>query len=109
MTETGDWGTAVTLTFATIVTTALGAPAFAQETAKQDAVTAAGATTPRETLIPKLRVGGDDFYLEFYGQLNKGVLVFDDGGSTLGYVPVDNGNSSSRAGLRLNRNLVDGL
>ena len=38
---------------------------------------------------------------EFYGQINKGLLVFDDGGSTLGYFPVDNGNSSSARGLRL--------
>jgi Gram-negative porin len=54
-----------------------------------------------ETAIPKLRIGDDERYLEFYGQINKGLLVFDDGGSTLGYFPVDNGNSSSRAGIRL--------
>jgi predicted porin len=88
---------------------AYGVTAVAQEAAKPDAVNTAGSATPRETLIPKLRVGGDEFYLEFYGQINKGVLVFDDGGSTLGYIPVDNGNSSSRAGLRLYRDLVDGL
>jgi predicted porin len=82
----------------------LEAPASAQEPAG-----AGASSAPRETLIPKLRVGDDDFYLEFYGQINKGVLVFDDGGSTLGYIPVDNGNSSSRAGLRLYRDLVDGL
>ena len=33
-------------------------------------------------------------YVEFYGQINKGLLVFDDGEETLGYFPVDNGNSS---------------
>ncbi|MDQ6436381.1 porin [Mesorhizobium sp. LHD-90] len=61
---------------------------------------AAPATETRETLFPKLRWGDDRHYLEFYAQINKGLLVFDDGGSTLGYFPVDNGNSSSRAGLR---------
>src|SRR5688572_30883241 len=59
---------------------------------------------PRSTLFPYTTL-----FRSFYGQINKGVLVFDDGGSTLGYIPVDNGNSSSRAGLRLYRNLVDGL
>ena len=54
-----------------------------------------------ETAIPKLRIGDDERYFEFYGQINKGLLVFDDGGSTLGYFPVDNGNSSSRVGIRL--------
>lgn len=54
-----------------------------------------------ETAIPKLRIGDDENYFEFYGQINKGLLVFDDGGSTLGYFPVDNGNSSSRVGIRL--------
>jgi predicted porin len=78
----------------------LEAPATAQETASPN-VAAEAASAPRKTFIPKLRVGDDDAYLELYGQINKGVLVFDDGGSTLGYIPVDNGNSSSRIGLRL--------
>jgi hypothetical protein len=59
------------------------------------------AAASKATWIPKLRVGDDDSYLELYGQINKGLLIFDDGGSTLGYGPVDNGNSSTRAGLRL--------
>ncbi len=62
---------------------------------------AATPSAPQETAIPKLRSGDDDAYVEFYGQINKGILVFDDGESTLGYGPVDNGNSSSRIGLRL--------
>ncbi|BCP55173.1 hypothetical protein K32_37900 [Kaistia sp. 32K] len=70
---------------------------------------AADATAPTEaevakakaTLIPKLRTGNDDAYIELYGQINKGLLIFDDGGSTLGYGPVDNGNSSTRAGARI--------
>lgn len=56
---------------------------------------------PPATWIPKLRAGDPDSYIELYGQINKGLLIFDDGGSTLGYGPVDNGNSSTRAGLRL--------
>ncbi|KAA0969781.1 porin [Aureimonas fodinaquatilis] len=54
-----------------------------------------------EQLIPKLRVGDDTAYLEFYGQINKGILYSDDGGSSETYFPVDNGNSSSRIGLRV--------
>jgi hypothetical protein len=61
----------------------------------------ASAASAGETAIPKLRIGSDDRYFEFYGQINKGLLVFDDGGSTLGYFPVDNDNSSSRIGIRL--------
>jgi hypothetical protein len=53
-----------------------------------------------ERWIPKLRLGDDSAYLEFYGQINKGLLVYDDGGSTDNYFPVDNGNSSTRAGFR---------
>ena len=62
---------------------------------------APNAVASKATWIPKLRVGDDNSYLELYGQINKGLLIFDDGGSTLGYGPVDNGNSSTRAGLRL--------
>lgn len=54
-----------------------------------------------DTWIPKLQIGNDDAYFRFYGQINKGLLVFDDGASTLGYFPVDNGNSSTRFGLLL--------
>ncbi|WP_082530241.1 porin [Rhizobium sp. Root1203] len=54
----------------------------------------------KEQWIPKLRLGDDNAYLEFYGQINKGVLVYDDGGSTDTYFPVDNGNSSTRFGVR---------
>jgi hypothetical protein len=54
----------------------------------------------KEQWIPKLRLGDDNAYLEFYGQINKGVLVYDDGGSTDTYFPVDNANSGSRLGVR---------
>ena len=66
------------------------------------------ASTPKETWIPKLRVGDDQAYIELYGQINKGVLGFDDGESTLGYPLVDNGNSSTRAGLRASTVLSEG-
>ena len=74
--------------------------ATSAESAEQSAASASAGDS-RNTAIPKLRIGNDDSYIEFYGQLNKGLLVFDDGGSTLGYFPVDNANSSSRAGIRL--------
>lgn len=54
-----------------------------------------------EHWIPKLRLGDDNAYFEFYGQINKGLLIYDDGGQTENYFPVDNGNSSSRAGFRI--------
>ena len=90
-----------------LVSMIVSGPAAAADTAPPTEA-AVPATETRETLIPKLRLGDDDGYLEFYGQINKGVLVFDDGGSTLGYFPVDNGNSSSRAGLRLYTVLYEG-
>ena len=40
---------------------------------------------------------GDGLWL--YGQINKGLLVANDGGKTLGYPLVDNSNSSTRAGI----------
>ena len=41
------------------------------------------ASAPKETWIPELRVGDDDAYIEVSRQINKGVLGFDDGRSTL--------------------------
>jgi hypothetical protein len=78
-----------------LLSAAWAAPAAAGDTA------APAAAEPKATWIPPLRTGDDDAYLQFYGQIDKGLLVFDDGGSTLGYGPVDNGNSSTRAGLLL--------
>jgi hypothetical protein len=81
----------------------LAALTLAVPAAAQQAVTpteAAFDASQRKTWIPKLRSGTDESYIEVYGQINKGVLVFDDGGSTLGYFPVDNDNSSTRGGIR---------
>jgi hypothetical protein len=36
----------------------------------------------------------------FYGQVNKGVLFYNDGHSTLGHFPVDNDSSSTRFGMK---------
>lgn len=51
--------------------------------------------------------------VEIYGQINKGLLVYDDGQSTNSYIPVDNDNSSTRAGiwlhLRADPNLTIGV
>ena len=77
-----------------IASPAVGADATSQQ---EEASVAA----PKETAIPKLRIGDDGHYVEMYGQINKGLLIFDDGASTLGYFPVDNANSSSRVGIRL--------
>lgn len=81
----------------------LMAPAWVLPAAAADvaAPTEAEIAKAKATLIPKLRLGDDTGYIELYGQINKGLLIFDDGGSTLGYGPVDNGNSSTRAGARI--------
>ena len=93
--------------FVALAPMVLAVPAAAQDAAKPKEA-AAGASNPKATVIPKLRMGGSESYVEIYGQINKGVLVFDDGGETLGYIPVDNGNSSSRAGLRIYGSLGNG-
>jgi hypothetical protein len=53
-----------------------------------------------ERLLDPLVIFGEvDDGLWLYGQVNKGVLVYDDGKSTRTYPLVDNANSSTRAGL----------
>ncbi|MEM8570160.1 MAG: porin [Pseudomonadota bacterium] len=42
----------------------------------------------------------DDTVIRIYGQLNQGVLVFDDGDESTSYGLVDNDNSSTRLGIR---------
>ena len=60
----------------------------------------AAQSTLRDTWIPKLQIGDESGYIRLYGQINKGLLVYDDGRSTLGYFPVDNDSSSTRFGIR---------
>ena len=36
----------------------------------------------------------------FYGQINKGILQYDDGQETESYGLIDNDNSGTRAGIR---------
>jgi hypothetical protein len=57
------------------------------------------ATAGKDTFLPKLRIGEESIF-EFYGQLNKGFLVYDDGDGALLYPLVDNSNSSTRFGAR---------
>ena len=83
-----------------IAALAAAEPVSAQEAVKP-AVQPTEASKAPEHWIPKLRVGDDNAYFEFYGQINKGLLVYDDGGATDNYFPVDNGNSSTRAGFRV--------
>ncbi len=61
--------------------------------------TPAAESGDQKTLIPPLRLGDDSFF-EVYGQINKGFLVYDDGGGALFYPLVDNSNSSTRFGAR---------
>jgi hypothetical protein len=70
---------------------------------------------PASTALPSVQYGratglrtGDEFdHVEFYGQINKGYLGYDDGSSMLGYFPVDNASSSTRLGIRSLRRLDD--
>ena len=41
--------------------------------------------------------------LQFYGQINKGILQYDDGIDTRSYTLIDNDNSGTRAGLKYTR------
>jgi hypothetical protein len=54
----------------------------------------------KKTWIPPLQLGDSHEYLLFYGVISMGVLVYDDGQSTLGYVPVGNFNYPTRFGLK---------
>lgn len=52
--------------------------------------------------IPPLEMEiGSDVTLRFSGQLNMGVLWYDDGGETNTFAPADNDNSSSRVRLQV--------
>ena len=50
----------------------------------------------------------DGSTLRFYGQINKGVLQYDDGQETESYALIDNNNSNTRAGTSYNRTFGDG-
>lgn len=52
-------------------------------------------------LIPDLRVGDATNYFELYGQMNKGLLIYDDGAATFEFFPVDNDYQPTLAGLWL--------
>jgi hypothetical protein len=56
--------------------------------------------TDRATWIPELRLGDESAYILFYGQINKGVLFYDDGRSSQTYGLVDNDSSSTRFGVK---------
>jgi len=58
------------------------------------------AANDQKTLIPRLRLGGEASF-EIYGQIDKGFLVYDDGGGALLYPLVDNSNSSARFGAKV--------
>lgn len=72
---------------------------------KLDAMAAPGSTSvgvadakDTETVKPVVQSGNDKVSVKLYGQLNRGVLIADDGDSTKTY-QVDNDNSSTRIGL----------
>lgn len=75
----------------------------AADLSKPEVSTASGV---QEVTRPGLRLGDQVSYLEIYAQINKGLLVYDDGQSIDGYFPVDNDNSSTRAEIWL-RHRVD--
>ena len=66
----------------------------------QEASAGALRETGGATWIPELKYGDESAHIMFYGQINKGVLVYDDGRSTQGYLLVDNDSSSTRFGIK---------
>ncbi|WP_299638532.1 hypothetical protein [Devosia sp.] len=52
-------------------------------------------------MIPVLRLGDATNYLEFYGEIDKGLLIYDDGYQTYDFFPVDNANFPTLAGFYL--------
>ncbi len=77
------------------VVVALAAPALAED---------ADRLTPPLVLYGNI---GDGLWL--YGQLDKGLLIYDDGATTLAYPLVDNANKTSRGGLWFTTEVVRGL
>jgi hypothetical protein len=49
----------------------------------------------------KLKIGGQNSFIQFYGQIDKGLLVYDDGRTSKGYFPVDNDARSTRFGFNI--------
>lgn len=70
------------------------------ENVVKEATDAAKAEVAKASLPPDVirSKGGDKVSLKVYGQVNRGVLIADDGDSSDAYF-VDNANSSSRIGL----------
>ena len=68
-----------------------------------------GAASKFDAAGSNLRLGDTDSYVELYGQINKGLLVYDDGRSTNAYFLVDNDNSSTRAGIRFQHEVDPGV
>jgi hypothetical protein len=58
--------------------------------------------------LPQLRKDFEDGgFLRFYGHINMGLLIVDDGIDTEAYFPLDNANSVSRVGLHLESPLAE--
>ncbi|MBL8576152.1 MAG: hypothetical protein JNK47_02915 [Mesorhizobium sp.] len=82
------------------VTCGIGALAFALVTFSATAALAEGLPE----LEYKLQNGAT---LKIYGQINMGVLVYDDGFQTEAYAPIDNDNSSSRIAASYDQDFGD--
>ena len=59
------------------------------------------------TWVPASRLGDDQNFFEVYGQINKGLLIYNDGRSSELYPLVDNENSSTRAGFKVQAPVTD--
>jgi hypothetical protein len=53
----------------------------------------------KTSIIPEFKWEAGDSWAIFYGQIDKGYLLYDDGAVTEDYWIVDNANSSTRAGI----------
>lgn len=69
----------------------------------------AGLARAEDAGLPALEwKGTNGATVTFYGQINKGVLRYDDGAATDTYGLIDNNNSGTRAGLRYSQPLAEG-
>jgi len=57
--------------------------------------------------LPDFKYGDENQYIQFYGQINKAFVGYDDGQSTRAYYPVDNASSPTRVGLAGFRGIDD--
>ncbi len=78
----------------------LGSPSFRVAISLPVLLIAASAAAQDDGLPPVQMEFSNGATLRFYGQINKGILQYDDGIETKSYGLIDNANSGTRFGLK---------